>query len=91
MIIIGGLTRTGKSSAADAIFGDTIYHKLGEINDKWFDGFDPSKHIAILFNDVEINKDTGRRILRLADHYPFTVEEKGGSVFVNCQWIVVTS
>ena len=39
-----GLSRKGKSAAADAIFGDTIYHKMGEFNDKWFDGFNPRKH-----------------------------------------------
>ena len=50
IIIIGGLSRKGKSSAADAIFNKYkgMYHKIGEINDKWFEGFDPTVHDSVL-------------------------------------------
>ena len=30
-------------------------------------------------------------MLRLADHYPFSLEVKGGDVFVNLKWVVVTA
>ena len=43
IIIIGGLSRKGKSAVTDAIFNkyDNLHHKVGEINDKWMDGFIP--------------------------------------------------
>ena len=31
-----------------------MYHKLGEVNDKWVNGFDPNIHEAMLFQDIQV-------------------------------------
>jgi len=32
-------------------FGE-VYSKIGEVDDKFYDGYDPVKHNIILFNDI---------------------------------------
>lgn len=93
LIIICGLSRKGKSAAADAIFNkyDKMYQKVGEFNDRWFNGFKPNFHDSILLQEMNVTKETSRFLLRLADYYPLDVEIKGDTVFMNPKFVIATA
>jgi len=93
LIIICGLSRKGKSAAADAIFNkyDKMYQKVGEFNDRWFNGWRPNFHDSILLQEMNVTKETTRFLLRLADYYPLTGEIKGDTVFMNPKFVIATA
>jgi len=66
-----GLTGTGKSRLAAQVAGENVYYKSP--NNKWFDGFDPAEHTAIIIDDFD-PKEAGALelpfLLRLLDRYP---------------------
>ena len=55
------------------------------------DRFNPLNDKAILIDDIEFKEDSFNDILRWGDIYPFWGEVKGGSVFINVPWIIITA
>ena len=53
-IHIGGCSGSGKSAAVEMALNRSgeVYSKIGEVDDKFYDGYDPVKHNIILFNDI---------------------------------------
>jgi hypothetical protein len=55
------------------------------------DGFNPLKDRAILIDDIQFHEESANHILRWGDIYPFYGEVKGGKVFINVPWIILTA
>lgn len=89
-----GPTLAGKSERVWQLHGlDKVYVK--DPLTKWWDGFDPQKHTAILIDDYPRYPPkegiTFNFLLRLCQPYPCQVEVKGGHVALGRQMIYITS
>lgn len=65
---------------------DEVYQPTTE---KWWEGYDG--HKVILFDEFDAGFCTFKRLLRLTDRYPLTVETKGGSRQFHGQVLYFTS
>lgn len=48
-------------------------------NGKWYDGYDPASHTVVMFDEMSGGTMSLRRLLRITDRTPLSVESKGGS------------
>lgn len=48
-------------------------------NGKWYDGYDPASHTVVMFDEMSGGTMPLRRLLRITDRTPLSVESKGGS------------
>lgn len=86
-----GPTGSGKTSSVFSKYPDgSVFVKSGG---KWFDGFDPTQHRAILIDDYRLTRDSLQLddLLRIAQPFSCQVEIKGGYVKIGDQDIIVTS
>lgn len=84
-----GPTGTGKSKFAWDYLDDKdeIYYK--NPSNKWWDGYD--SHKLIIIDDLRANNFLFTDLLRMFDIYPYRLEFKGGSTFLNSDTIIVTT
>lgn len=85
-IVLYGEPDTGKSSSAErycAANGLTPYHVTIQ-NNLWFDGYDPMKHDAIIFEEFSGQRMKLSMLNQLLDKFPCRVETKGGHL----PWLV---
>jgi len=87
VIVICGLTGTGKSRRAREIVENPFY-VWGPENGKWFDGYQGQKHV--IFEEFRGQLPFGM-MLRLLDRYDCKVEYKGGICEFVATKIVITS
>jgi len=86
VLLFHGSTGSGKSKAALDRY-PTAYWKP---NNKWWDGYDPSCHDTVIWDDWDPSIISYKEMLRICDRYPLTVEFKGGSVKFTAKTIVFT-
>lgn len=83
---------TGKTRAVYDAEGTTkVYNKIGG---KFFDGYNPKTHEAIVFDDYvgdRSNNVNFTELLKILDRYPFSVELKGCSTYIRAKRIYITS
>ena len=84
-----GETGSGKTRCAFDKFGDRGFFKM--MKNKWWNGYSPASHDAIILDDLRATHFDYDELLRLFDFYPFMVETKGGEVHINSPTIIVTS
>ena len=60
-------------------------------NGKWWDYYDPAKHKVAIVDEMNGSKMTIADFLRLTDDYPYIVERKGASIYLNVHTFVFTS
>jgi len=83
-----GATGTGKSRWANWKFGEAYWKP--PVN-KWWDGYVPAAHGAIIIDDYRRDFCTFAELLRLFDRYPYSVECKNGTIEFSARVIVITS
>lgn len=88
-----GPTQVGKTSQVYLDHPNSVYVK--DPKTKWWDGFDPLHHTAILLDDYPLSvpaEGVGFEVLlRLGHPFPFTGETKGGHIMLGSQKIYITS
>lgn len=89
-IWIFGSAGSGKTRYFRSKFpANSAYWKLAN---KWFDGYSPNKHEAIILDDLQkCHSVLGPHLLRWADRYPVYGEIKGGMVALSHKYFCVTS
>lgn len=96
--VFWGPTSTGKTYRANELFKrlglqpHEVYEKSP--GDKWWCGYRPSDHRAVLVNEFRhVDSELNSMWLRLLDDqgYAMAVQTKGGSTFVNPEFVVFTS
>jgi hypothetical protein len=91
-----GEAGSGKSSGVWDEFGDEHVYAKNPRN-KWWDGYDPSRHSVVLVDDFRPSvKDSAHDLtfdylLRMCDIYPFISETKGGGLTMRPPVIIITS
>lgn len=79
-------TRTAYESQAEK---QSIWFAPSDLD--WFDGYDPSRHTTVIFDDLRASQKTFPLLLRLLDRYPMQVPFKGGFVTWNPSQIFITT
>lgn len=90
VFVMFGEPGTGKSMAASR-FRDSYHAPTGSSGTQWYDGFDPRKHLSIVFNEFSGSRMALGELLRLMDKDPMQVNRKGAYVTFNPKCIVFTS
>jgi len=90
VIWIWGPTGVGKTRLAISICEDAKEpFWMSSKNLKWWDGYTDEKYV--IFDDFRKDFCTFHELLRILDRYPFRVEVKGGSTWLNARTIIITS
>lgn len=82
-----GPSGSGKTRSAVEEAGDDMW--MSSRNLKWWDGYDGQKNVVI--DDFRGDFCTFHELLRIVDRYPFRVEVKGGSRWLEATKIWITS
>lgn len=85
-----GESGTGKSKAAYS-FLHAFTVPPGSSGVAWFDGYDATRHVTVLFDEFSGSRCSWTELLRLTDKYPHTVNTKGSQVQFNPKALVFTS
>jgi len=90
VFVMYGDPGTGKTMAASR-FAASYHAPTGSSGTQWYDGYDPRKHISIVFNEFSGNRMALGELLRLMDKDPMQVNRKGAYVTFNPKGLVFTS
>lgn len=82
-----GSTGSGKTYNALNEFGDNDYWISGK-NLKWWEGYYGQEYVLI--DDYRRDFCTFHELLRILDKYPYRVEYKGSSTWLNAKVIIIT-
>lgn len=88
VIVLHGLTGTGKSFAASKLCGEGAYWYMPQEDGKWWDGYTGQETIVI---DEFYGQIRWAQLLRLLDRHPVDVQTKGGTQSFIPKLIVITS
>jgi len=83
-----GGTGTGKSRWANFQYPEAYWKSPVH---KWWDGYDPRSHDAIIIDDFRRDFATFAELLRMLDRYPYSVECKGGTIEFSARVVVITT
>lgn len=87
---IFGPSGCGKSRGALQMYGDRAY--LKKCDNKWWDGYDPSKHDVVIIEDICPKQSYQMTNFKIwSDHRAFLAETKGGTLLIRPTIIVVTA
>lgn len=92
-IVLYGDADTGKSSSAE-LYCETKGYKPYHVtiqNNLWFDGYDPMKHTAIIFEEFSGQRMKLSMLNQLLDKFPCRVETKGGHLPWLVKCVIFTS
>jgi len=83
---------TGTEKTRHAMKFPNVYkvHAIGKNGSVWFDGYDPSFHETVLFDDF-YGGMKWTELLQITDRYPHLVQTKGGMVQFRPKTIIFTS
>lgn len=90
VFVFWGESGTGKSQAAYQ-FRAAFTVPPGSSGVTWFDGYDPTKHKVVLFDEFYGSRCPHNELLRLTDKYAATVNTKGSQTQFNPAAMVFTS
>lgn len=88
VFVFYGAPGTGKSRAAFNF--DNAFVVPASNGTQWMDGYDPSRHRTIIFDDFHASVPA-HLLLRLLDNYPLQFPVKGGFVQFRPEAVVLTS
>jgi len=88
--IFWGPTGSGKTLAATTFPNPYKVHSISKGGQLWFDGYDPSTHETVIFDDY-YGGIRWTELLQITDRYPHPVQSKGGMLQFRAKYIVFTS
>jgi len=89
---IYGPSGTGKSTYATEVMEPDMDKIFFKDVDRWWDGFDPSRHTLVFIDDFDCFTPQFARLLKLwAQPIAFPAEYKGGKMLIRPKHIVITS